>query len=179
MPHFESAERGAWPVVASAAGMTLIDPRSDPQAIIAAIGRCRVLLSEAMHGVIVADALRVPWIAMRPLAAVHWAKWYDWAGTLDLHIEFVPLAASSLQEWLHASRLAALHSGRCLLHRYGSALDKVPQGWFIEQAAQALRRAAGAAPQLSTEIALERCQMRMLERLQGLQRDPLRAPGRV
>ena len=68
MPHFESAERGAWVEAAAAAGIELIDPRGDPAAIIAAIGRCRVLLSEAMHGAIVADALRVPWIAVQPLA---------------------------------------------------------------------------------------------------------------
>ena len=69
MPHFESAERGAWVEAAAEAGIELIDPRGDPAAIIAAIGRCRVLLSEAMHGVIVADALRVPWIAVQPLVA--------------------------------------------------------------------------------------------------------------
>ena len=69
MPHFESLARGAWAEAAAAAGITLIDPRGDPAAIIAAIGACRLLLSEAMHGVIVADAMRVPWIALRPLAS--------------------------------------------------------------------------------------------------------------
>ena len=93
MPHFESAERGAWVEAAAAAGIELIDPRGDPAAIIAAIGRCRVLLSEAMHGAIVADALRVPWIAVQPLAPEHRAKWHDWADTLDLHVEFHRLAA--------------------------------------------------------------------------------------
>ena len=175
MPHFESAERGAWAAAASAAGMKLVDPRGDPAAIIAAIGGCRVLLSEAMHGVIVADSLRVPWIAIQPLASVHRAKWYDWADTLDLHLEFAPLAASSLRERLHASRLAALHSGRRLLHRYGPALDRMAQGWFIEQAARALTLAAAAAPQLSAATVLDRCQTRMLERLRCVQRNPLLA----
>ena len=66
------------------AGVTLIDPRDDPLSIIAAIGKCRVLMSEALHGIIVADALRVPWIAIRPLAPIHRPKWTDWAETLDL-----------------------------------------------------------------------------------------------
>ena len=117
MPHFESAERGAWVEAAAAAGIELIDPRGDPAAIIAAIGRCRVLLSEAMHGAIVADALRVPWIAVQPLAPEHRAKWHDWADTLDLHVEFHRLAPSSLRERLRASPLAALHSGYRLLDR--------------------------------------------------------------
>ena len=63
MPHFESLERGAWTAAADVAGITLIDPCGDPAAILAAIGACRVLLSEAMHGVIAADAMRVPWRA--------------------------------------------------------------------------------------------------------------------
>src|ERR1700727_2863375 len=54
MRHFESAMRGAWQEVCDAAGVTLIDPRGDPLAIIAAIGSCRVMLSEALHGAIVA-----------------------------------------------------------------------------------------------------------------------------
>jgi hypothetical protein len=43
MPHFESLGRGAWAEAAVAAGMTLIDPRDDPDAIIAAIRTCRLL----------------------------------------------------------------------------------------------------------------------------------------
>jgi succinoglycan biosynthesis protein ExoV len=84
VPHFESLGRGAWAEAALAAGITLIDPRDDPEAIIAAIGTCRLLLSEAMHGAIVADAMRVPWIALRPLVAVHRAKWHDWADTVGI-----------------------------------------------------------------------------------------------
>lgn len=79
MPHFESLARGAWPEAAAAAGLTLIDPRGAPQAIISQIAGCRALLSEALHGVIVADALRVPWVALTPVAPIHRAKWLDWA----------------------------------------------------------------------------------------------------
>jgi succinoglycan biosynthesis protein ExoV len=173
MPHFESAERGAWVEAATEAGIELIDPRDDPAAIIAAIGRCRVLLSEAMHGVIVADALRVPWIAVQPLSPQHRAKWHDWADTLDLHIEFHQLTPSSLRERLRASPLAALHSGYRLLDRFGSAFGRLTRGRLVGQAAQSLAAAAAAAPQLSTAPALDRCQTRMLERLEALRRNPL------
>ena len=98
-------------------GSSLIDPRGDPAAIIAAIGSCRVLLSEAMHGAIVADTLRVPWIALRPLVPVHHAKWHDWAAALDLRIEFQRLAASSLTERLYASPLASCRRAAWWLSR--------------------------------------------------------------
>jgi succinoglycan biosynthesis protein ExoV len=170
MPHFESLERGAWAAAASAAGVELIDPRGDPAAIIAAIGHCRVLLSEAMHGAIVADALRVPWIAVQPLMPVHRAKWYDWADTLDLRIEFRRLAASSLRERLNVSRFAASRTGRRVLDWCGPALGHLASGQFIEQAAQALALAAAASPQLSAATALDRCQTRMFEKLEEVWR---------
>jgi succinoglycan biosynthesis protein ExoV len=170
MPHFESLERGAWAAAASAAGVELIDPRGDPAAIIAAIGRCRVLISEAMHGAIVADALRVPWIAVQPLMSVHRAKWYDWADTLDLRIEFRRLAASSLRERLNVSRLAASRAGHRVLDWYGPALGRLASGRFIEQAAQALVLIAAGSTQLSDAVALDRCQTRMLEKLEEVWR---------
>lgn len=109
MPHFESLAHGARGDAAAAADIELIDPRGDPASIIAAIGRCQLLLSEAMHGAIVADALRVPWVALRPLAPVHRAKWCDWADALGMEVAFQPLTASSLSEWLHASRVGSDH----------------------------------------------------------------------
>jgi succinoglycan biosynthesis protein ExoV len=184
MPHFESLARGAWAEATAAAGITLIDPRDDPAAILAAIGNCRMLLSEAMHGVIVADAMRVPWVALRPLAQVHRAKWYDWADSLDLQVHFHKLAASSLPERLHASPLASSHHGRRALDRARSVLACAARRRFIERAARSLTAAAVAPSQLSTATALDRCRSRMLERLDALRRNPrhpaastLRPPG--
>lgn len=174
MPHFESLVLGAWAEAAVAAGVTLIDPRSDPTDVIAAICRCRMLLSEAMHGAIVADAMRVPWIALRPLAKVHRAKWQDWAGALGLKVRFQPLTASSLAERLHASPLTASHRGRRLLDRFDPTLRCVAQRQFVQQAAGFLAGAALAEPQLSPTSAIDRCRTQMLERLEALRRDPLR-----
>lgn len=175
MPHFESLGRGGWAEAALAAGMTLIDPRDDPDAIIATISTCRLLLSEAMHGAIVADAMRVPWIALHPLAAVHRAKWLDWADTLDLVVRFRPLPASSLFERLHASSLASTHTGRRLLERARPRLNGVARRCFVERAARALAAAARCEPQLSGAAALDRSRCRMLEQLDALRRDPFRS----
>ena len=124
-----------------------------------------MLLSEAMHGAIVADTLRVPWIALRPLVPVHHAKWHDWAATLDLRIEFQRLAASSLTERLHASPLTSCRLGRLVVSRSAEAVRRLARSRFIAIAAQALAQAALAAPQLSDATALDRCQTRMLDRL--------------
>jgi succinoglycan biosynthesis protein ExoV len=175
MPHFESLARGAWAEAATLAGVDLIDPRDDPIAVIAAIANCRVLVSEAMHGVIVADALRIPWVALLPLAPIHRPKWQDWAEVLELQVEFQPGCASSLTEWLHASRLSARHRGRRALQLAEPWLTGVARSRFVGQAARALSDAAAAPPQLSSSTALDRSRARMLERLEGLRRNPLRA----
>jgi len=177
MPHFESAARGAWDAAARAAGIVLIDPRGDPLAIAAAIASCHVLLSEALHGAIVADALGVPWIAIEPLSAIHRPKWQDWADSLGLIIRFQHLPASSMPERARLSHLAAFHAGRGFLDRHVDRLRPVRADWFLDRAIQALRRAALAEPQLSDRRALDRCQNRMLEQLRQLRQIHLRPRG--
>jgi succinoglycan biosynthesis protein ExoV len=177
MPHFESAIRGAWPEACAAAGVFLIDPRDDPLAILAAIGKCRVLISEALHGVIVADALRVPWVAMRPLAAIHRPKWIDWAETLDLTIEFRALAPSTALERAHLTALSRYHFGRSILRRRAGLLRGIARNRHIEQAAHALGIAAAAPPQLSRRALLDQAQSRMMEAIASLRRAPLAGWG--
>lgn len=159
MPHFESLSRGAWVEAAAGAGVELIDPRGDPAAIIASISHCRVLLTEAMHGAIVADTLRVPWVALRPLMPVHRGKWQDWAESLEMRLRFQALAPSSLPEQLQLSPEAASR------HRL---LARTWRRRFVARAAAALVRASAAEPQLSAAAALDRCQSRMLEALDRL-----------
>jgi succinoglycan biosynthesis protein ExoV len=172
MPHFESLPRGAWGEAAEAAGVTLIDPRDEPERILAAMGGCRLILSEAMHGVIVADAMRVPWVALRPLVPLHRGKWQDWADALGLRVRFQRLAASSLREHVQAACLGSIRRGRRLLDRAGPWLAAAARHRFVDRAAATLAAAAAAPPQLSRDTALDRCRARMLERVEALRRDP-------
>jgi succinoglycan biosynthesis protein ExoV len=165
MPHFESAARGAWQRAADLAGVTMIDPRDPPLEILTAIARCRVLLSEALHGIIVADAMRVPWVAIRPLARIHRPKWRDWAETVDVVPRFATLPPSTLAEWFGRSPVLASR-----LQRHAHLLPAAEP--MIGRAARALSRAAQAEPQLSPDAALERCQTRMLDAVVHLRRHP-------
>jgi len=168
MPHFESAAWGAWPQVAALAGVRLIDPRDPPMEILRSIGHCRLLLSEALHGVIVADAMRVPWVAIRPLAQVHRAKWWDWADTMELRPRFRALPASTMLEWAETSRLRAFHTTRVWLGRLEHRLANMTSERLITQASRALRLAVSASPQLSTDLTLDRCQSRMLDAVHAI-----------
>jgi succinoglycan biosynthesis protein ExoV len=177
MPHFESAARGAWRQAAERAGVRLIDPRDHPLDILRAIGRCKLLLSEALHGVIVADALRVPWIPIRPLARVHRAKWNDWADTMDVRPRFHGLPASTFREWAGASLPGSSHMARRWLDRLDHRLEKMPSERLVARAGEALRIAIDRSPQLSSDAVLDRCRSRMLDAVQALSVRPLRKAG--
>lgn len=178
MPHFESAARGAWQQAAALAGLRLIDPREPPLAVLAAIGRCKLLLSEALHGVIVADALRVPWVAIQPLAPIHQAKWLDWAETMGLRHRFHSLPPSSLCEWAGALPLGSWRSGRPWLDRQDRRLKNMFSEHFVVRAEKALRRAVDADPQLSDARTLDRRQSQMLDAVRALRSRPFRGRSR-
>jgi succinoglycan biosynthesis protein ExoV len=175
MPHFESAEHGAWQQAADQAGVRLIDPRDPPLTILRAMTACKLLLSEALHGVIVADALRIPWIAIRPLARIHRAKWSDWSATVDLTPRFRILPPSTVTEWARTSRLSAWHTTRMWLERGQNRLATVTSARLVARAGDALKAAAQADPQLSSDTALDRCQSRMLDAVHTMRGNPLRA----
>jgi succinoglycan biosynthesis protein ExoV len=176
MPHFETARRGLWGRAAELAGVALIDPRDEVRSVLARIACCRLLICEAMHGAIVADALRVPWIAIEPFAPIHAPKWADWGSAIGLSIAFRRLAPSSFNEHLRQKRLADRRGLRSLLDGAEWRLQRIGAERYVERSAEALQRAAWAVPQLSTDQALDRCRDAMRGAIDRLRRNPRRIP---
>jgi len=171
MPHVDSACDGAWPEVAAQAGLYYIDPRWPVPEVIAAMLSVETLVSEAMHGAIVADALRIPWVAMLPNDPRHRPKWDDWAASLGITLKHQPLAPSSLLEAL----LNASHGRRGVqryLRWYMRNVTKLGARLFRPAAVSALRRAMSAEPQLSTDAAHAKALSAMNAALDKLRRDP-------
>jgi len=101
IPHHSSATYGQWEKVAEAAGMTLLDPRWPMPVVMEHFSRAKLVVTEAMHGAIVADTLRIPWIPITIAPDTLPFKWRDWTLSLDLPYEPILVSASAGWEMLH------------------------------------------------------------------------------
>lgn len=84
IPHWESTVGGIWPIVCKAAGLVYVDPCGDAKSVIRAIAQSRLVIAESMHAAILADAFRVPWVAVSTSRSINSFKWQDWAATVGV-----------------------------------------------------------------------------------------------
>lgn len=87
MPHWFNAGEGLQQICSNL-GISYLDPFEEPQALLDAIGGAELVLAEAMHAAITADALRVPWVSVTSNFSDYSPfKWRDWCSSLDLKYE--------------------------------------------------------------------------------------------
>lgn len=65
-------------------GFYCIDPRQPVEEVLEAIASSELVITAAMHGAIVADALRVPWIPLKSNAGIPDFKWTDFCESLEM-----------------------------------------------------------------------------------------------
>lgn len=169
IPHWESVANGEWDAACSAAGVHFINPCAPVETVLDEILASEVVVTEAMHGAIVADALRVPWVPARPIQAQHRLKWQDWAGALQLDLQPLALSPSNGLE-AALSVLGGSRKNADRLCRRGQLLKSVAASYFFQHAAASLQRLAKAAPSLSSDATIERAHHIMLEQLAILHR---------
>ena len=165
MPHFDSIDRGAWADVCKLAGITFLDPRASVDGLLAQILGARLVITEAMHGAIVSDALRRPWIGVMPFHILHQAKWHDWARSLDIGLNSQTLPSSNLREasTRQTGLLATGKRSRAIFENTG--FRPINKAMAHRAAAALCRLAETADPQMSSDAAIARATDRSLERL--------------
>jgi len=93
MPHV-SMDNPRMQRVAARAGLAYISPGWDREEVLSGIDACDRIITSAMHGAIVADSLRVPWLACVTSEHIHRFKWEDWCMSMEL--SFTPERIPSL-----------------------------------------------------------------------------------
>lgn len=170
MPHWESAAIGLWKDVCELVGINYIDPCGEIEFVLDEILSSEVVITEAMHGAIVSDALRVPWIAAQPIHSSHRAKWEDWASVLDLKIRMEPIRPSGFLELLIA-KIGQRGRISSKLQFHGKSLNGIRHDAFVIRAAEQLQSVARNEPQLSPDSAIQRAHQRMMDEVAQLKQD--------
>lgn len=93
MPHITAAYTGGstWRTLCNELGYGYIDPRDDIDRVIADIDGSHILITESMHGAIVAETLRVPWIQVVTNSDILEFKWQDWCSSIGVNYNPVKL----------------------------------------------------------------------------------------
>nr|WP_246733471.1 polysaccharide pyruvyl transferase family protein [Methylobacterium sp. BTF04] len=92
IPHWQSLNDPGWDEVARLTGFELLDPRGSPETVIARIANAQCVLTESLHGAILADTYGIEWAPFATTGNFQISKWLDWALSCgrDLTINFVP-----------------------------------------------------------------------------------------
>jgi succinoglycan biosynthesis protein ExoV len=141
-----------WPKICAAAGVDYLSPRGPSRDVIRALGAAKLVVTESMHGAILADAFRVPWIPVSLTPLFNLFKWQDWAESVGVTISITPLPALVRDTRKRASKLGLVR------RKSGAAALKAPPGppgrtllrWIQrEKTSRLLARLAKSEPYLS------------------------------
>jgi succinoglycan biosynthesis protein ExoV len=191
VPHWESTIGSLWPSVCQTVGIGYVDPRGDAKAVISEIAQSELVIAESMHAAILADAFRVPWVAVTTSQEINSFKWNDWAETVEIAYRPRRIPVSSRNEAMHkGARFWGMRfenkwkavedpnkrgAGESLVMTKAeprqSAVRSMAKQVLAAPASLALRQASKAAPQLSSDTVLANRKERLLEIIAGVRRD--------
>ena len=149
MPHYRNA-CDTWRDACERIGFGYIDPRRPVDEVLQAVQSTGVLLAEAMHGAIIADTLRVPWVPIRSRDKILRFKWEDWCSSMEVSYE----PASTVALW----------EGSSLTDRFRAGVKGM---WASVQ----LRRAARSAAMLSRDGVFHQRRRRFNDLVDQFRRD--------
>lgn len=88
MPHWKNSSQ-IWEKLCKENGILYIDPLDNFNSVITSINSVGCLITEAMHGAVVADSYRIPWIPVYDKKNPDYSqfKWMDWTMSMELNIE--------------------------------------------------------------------------------------------
>jgi succinoglycan biosynthesis protein ExoV len=194
IPHFQTLNHPGWPEVAKLTGYELLDPRADPQSVVARIAAAGLVLTESLHGAILADVYGIPWIGFATSKNFGVTKWVDWTMSLGLSFDLAmipppdpgavlafgrPPAPFGTTRRFDAEEALASFDARVLpdpvtlTSRVKGLIKRSPLirpllGFSPARTAEALTRLARAAPTLSPEARRLELREQMLGRLAAL-----------
>ena len=75
-----------------------ISPADPVDEVITQLKQTECLFAEAMHGAIIADSLRIPWLPIKAYGTINEFKWNDWTSSMQLDFNFNSINAMYSKE---------------------------------------------------------------------------------
>lgn len=169
MPHYVQSIQGgkSWEKVCQQLGFHYIDARWSIEKVMSEISQTEVLLTEAMHGAIVADALRVPWVCIHTSPSILEFKWQDWCQSIN--VEYQPYRLNELSDAPPQYGIRSIRG----IRGSRSAIKNSLNHWLNQTKTPSLLRkiAETANPVLSTDSQIENLTVRLEEKLNQFKND--------
>ena len=108
IPHHHALLSGQWELACKLSNIEFVNPQWDSKIVIQKIRHAKMVIADAMHAAIIADAMRVPWVPVITSPQINTFKWLDWTQTINLSYEPKVLGASSFRE-AYRSRTLSLY----------------------------------------------------------------------
>ncbi len=102
IPHVGSEHFFDWKPLCEQLNIHHISPKGKVMDVLNEIMQSEVIIAEAMHGAIVADSLRVPWIPVKAYPTINEFKWQDWAQSLAVPYEPINLKSLYSHQFMQA-----------------------------------------------------------------------------
>lgn len=94
-----------WGRIARRAGLEHLSPTTESKKMIRRIAQAELVVTESLHGAIVADAFRTPWIGIAISPTFSSFKWEDWARSMDIKLRLAPALRGPKSIYAAARRL--------------------------------------------------------------------------
>jgi succinoglycan biosynthesis protein ExoV len=177
MPHLSTALLATFQPACERLGITYIDPRWERNRILKLVASSELLITEALHGAIVSDALRTPWIPVRSSENILRFKWLDFCRSINVDYRPSVLAGrwhgKALAQMQRRRMKKFLFSARARLHNLTTHERRVDHS---------LLDALGARPFLSSDSMIKSIDQRLMEQVERLvsdmDSDPFFHPGK-
>ncbi len=176
MPHIHHAVFAAeiWKSICEKIGFNYIDPRNSVDDILATISQTEVLLTEAMHGAIIADTLRIPWISMITSPRMLPFKWKDWCSSMG--VKYSPYSLAPLIKSYPKYARGIRSTLPAFIHWKNSLINHPNFSQFWQEKTedygiQLLKIAEAGRQQLSSDSQLERLTVQLEEKLDVFRKD--------
>ena len=124
MPHWQSLQAPGWQRACALAGFTLLDPVGEPAGVIRALLRMRLVLTESLHGAIIADSYGIPWIPICTSGNFSVFKWMDWCLSMEVGLAAVMVPPPSMDALLRFGRPATARWGDRVTFSTCDAVDE-------------------------------------------------------